>query len=31
MGEDGGGDLTDLQCEAIKSCHNESPCTMSVC
>jgi hypothetical protein len=24
-GEDGGGDLTNVQCKAIQNCHNKSP------
>jgi hypothetical protein len=24
-GRDGGGELTDVQCEPIRNCHNESP------
>jgi hypothetical protein len=28
-GEDGGSDLTNVQCKSVQNCHNESSCTMN--
>jgi hypothetical protein len=29
-GRDGVGDLTNVKCNPIQNCHNESPCTVNI-